>query len=95
MFYDVSWLQKIIIFLILCVLWTLGAYFSGYNNGKKDQQLEYQREALQIIEQSSQTAIVIQDEMEKVDAQLEKASSVSDQCNYVLNFDLTPCGLFK
>lgn len=95
MLYDVSWLQKIIALLVFFIFWTLGAYFSGYSRGKDKQLLEQQREALQIVENSTQTAIVIQNEMEKVDAELEKASSVSDQCNYVLNFDLTPCGLFK
>lgn len=95
MLYDVSWLQKTIVKLVLIILWTLGSYYFGYRDGEKSQQIKYQKEALQIIEHTAQSAIVVQEEMEKVDAKLEKASSVSDECNHVLNFDLTPCGVFK
>ena len=95
MLYDVTWLQKVIIKLAILVGFTCSLCFICYGCGKKDQQLEYQREALLVAEQATQNAIIVQQEMEKTDAQLEKASSVSDECNFVLNFDLTPCGVFK
>ena len=95
MLYDGIWLQKILIYLLIAILSLVITYFVGYTSGKKDQEMFHQRQALLIQEQVNQSAIVVQHEMEKTDAKLEKASSVSEECNFVLNFDLTPCGVFK
>ena len=95
MLYDVTWLQKAIATLVFIILWTLCCYFTGYSSGEQDTIIKYQKEAMQIVEESNHSAIIVQQEMEKTDAQMEHASTVSDDCNYVLNFDLTPCGVFK
>lgn len=93
MLYDGIRLQKVILSVIVTVAIIVGVYFSGYSNGKKDQLLQQQSEALLIQEQVNQAAIAVQQEMEKTNAAVERASSVSDDCNFVLNFDLTPCGV--
>lgn len=95
MLYDGIWLQKILVYLLIVILSLVITYFIGYNSGKKDQEIAHQREAILIQEQVNQSAIVVQHEMEKTDEKLEKASSISGECNFVLNFDLTPCGVFK
>ena len=95
MLYDVPWLSKVIITTAAVVAGVVGTYFAGYTSGKKDQLLEHQREALQVVEQSAHTALVVQQEMEKTNEVIEHASTVSDDCNFVLNFDLTPCGVLK
>lgn len=94
MLYDVAWLQKAIVVLVAIIILCGGIYLFGYNCGKKDMILKYQKDAMQIAEQVNQSAIVVQQEMEKTDEKLEKASSISDECNFVLNYDLTPCGVF-
>lgn len=94
MLYDVQWLQKIIIPVAIAGGVILAIYYAGYSDGKKDCLLKQQSDALLIQEQVNQSAIAVQQEMEKTNEKLERASTVSDDCNFVLNFDLTPCGVF-
>ena len=47
-----------------------------------------------MTEEVAKSAVAVQETMEKTDVQMQRASSVSDDCNFVLNFDLTPCGVF-
>ncbi len=94
---DVNWSQKLILIAVI-VAFIFGVclliYRCGYTAGRDAQILKYQEEAMQIAEQVNQSAILVQQEMEKTDEKLEKASSISDECNFVLNYDLTPCGVF-
>ena len=94
MLYDGTWLQKIALLVVSFIAVIFVTYYVGYRDGKKDCLLKQQSDALTIQEQVNQSAIIVQQEMEKVDAQMEHASTVSDDCNFVLNFDLTPCGVF-
>lgn len=97
MLIDVNGSQKLIIAVVsvaLVVGFILLVYRLGYTAGRDAQILKYQKEALTIAEEVSHTAVIVQQEMEKTDEKLEKASSISEECNYVLNFDLTPCGVF-
>ena len=94
MLIDVNRLQTVVIILSLIAVALLGIYWLGYTAGQDAQILKYQKEALTIAEEVSHTAVVVQQEMEKTNEKLEKASSISDECNFVLNYDLTPCGVF-
>ena len=95
MLYDVTGLQKIVITVGLVLALVGCTYWLGYVAGRDAQILKQQKEALTIAEEVSHTAVIVQQEMEKTDEKLEKASSVSEECNFVLNYDLTPCGVFK
>ena len=95
MLYDVTGLQKVVIVIVAVAAAIAGVYWLGYTAGRDAQLLKQQKEALTIAEEVSHTAVIVQQEMEKTDEKLEKASSVSEECNFVLNYDLTPCGVFK
>ena len=94
MLYDVTGLQKIVITVGLVLALVGCTYWLGYTSGRDAQILKQQKDALQVAEEVSQAAVAVQETMEKTDAKMERASSVSDDCNFVLNFDLTPCGVF-
>jgi type II secretory pathway pseudopilin PulG len=94
MLIDVNGVQKLVITIIAIVVAVAGVYWVGYTNGRDAQILKQQKDALKVAEEVSQAAVAVQETMEKTDAKMERASSVSDDCNFVLNFDLTPCGVF-
>lgn len=93
MFNDVNRLQTVAILWALIGLVLLSVYLVGYMDGRDSQIIKQQKEALQVTEEVARATVVVQETMEKTDAKLEKASKVSDDCNFVLNFDLTPCGV--
>lgn len=91
---DVNRLQSLAVLCAVIGLVLLGVYWVGYTNGRDAQILKQQKEALLMTEEVAKSAVAVQETMEKTDAQMQRASSVSDDCNFVLNFDLTPCGVF-
>lgn len=91
---DVNRLQTLAVLCAIIGLVLLGVYWVGYTNGRDTQILKQQKEALLMTEEAAKSAVAVQETMEKTDAQMQRASSVSDDCNFVLNFDLTPCGVF-
>ena len=70
-------------------------YEAGYYAGKNASLVKCQKETIQAVSEVGHTHIVVQKEMEKADEKVEKAKSISDECRYVLDYDLTPCGVLE